>query len=78
MTGRQESAGRVDMSRRVDLDCWLIRSDPMRGTGPEAIGARVDEHVGWRPGSISFRVARALVGLVGKAGAERLALNGWR
>jgi hypothetical protein len=50
MTGSQESAGRVDMSRLLGRDYWLIRSIPQRGTGPAVIGARAEEHVGWLPG----------------------------
>ena len=58
MTGSQESAGRVDMSWLRGRDYWLIRSIPERGTGPEVIGARAEEHASWLAGSISFRVSQ--------------------
>ena len=39
-------------------DYWLIRSIRERGTGPEVIGAHVEEHASWLAGSISFRVSQ--------------------
>jgi hypothetical protein len=63
------------MSRLLVRDHGLIRSIPERGTGPEVIGARVGEHVGWLPGKHQLPGQPAPVG---SAGAERLALNGWR
>ncbi len=73
MAGNRESVGRVDTSQLLDRGHRLIRSIPECGTGPEVIGARVGERVGWPPGSISLRAAGAPVGT---ACAEWLALNG--
>ncbi|MGP0025624.1 MAG: hypothetical protein ACLPKE_20035 [Streptosporangiaceae bacterium] len=45
----------MDTSQLLDRGHRLIRSIPECGTGPEVIGARVEERVGWPPGSISLR-----------------------
>ena len=47
MAESREPAGRVDLSRLLARDYWLIRYVPVPGTGQDAIDARVEEHVGW-------------------------------
>jgi hypothetical protein len=47
MTSSREPADRVDLSRLLGRDYWLIRYIPAPGTNQAAIDARVEEHVGW-------------------------------
>jgi len=43
----REPAVRVELSRLLRRDYWLILSAPAAGTDKAAIDAHVEEHVGW-------------------------------